>query len=482
MPSLAFYAFTPPSRSITNLLSNQTGYDFVATRQRFAIAGRIATSSNSPVSGVTVTLSGDASATTTTDTNGQYTFGNLLAGHNYVVTPTKQNFAFTPPSRTINNLGSNQTADFTAIPAMVTFTAAAAPGGAESTRGEAEGSFHVTVNRTGDTSGELVVEYATFDGAASPSPSPAPPAASERSDYITSIGRLRFAPGETIKVITVFIVDDVFVEGNEALSLVLTNPSNGGALGATVAVTLTIVDNDTTQPTRNPIDDPAFFVHQHYIDFLNREPDIDGYAGWIATLAACPQGNTNCDRISVSSAFFRSEEFQGRSFFVYRFYSTALGRIPHYREMMRDLSFVTGFMTDEELEANKQQFVEDFISRQEFKNKYDAVTDPAAYVNALLATAGVTVPNKQQLIDDLAAGRMTRGQVLRAIAESQEVRFKYYNQAFVVTEYFGYLRRDPDIFYLDWINTLNQTGDYRRMVDGFMNSLEYRRRFGPWPL
>jgi hypothetical protein len=147
--------------------------------------------------------------------------------------------------------------------------------------------------------------------------------------------------------------------------------------------------------------------------------------------------------------------------------------------MMRDLSFVTGFLSDEELEANKQQFVADFTSRPEFKNRYDAVTDPSAYVNALLTTAGVTVPNKQQLIDDLAAGRMTRGQVLRAIAESQEVKSKYYNQAFVVTEYFGYLRRDPDILYLDWIQTLNQTGDYRRMVDGFMNSLEYRRRFGP---
>jgi hypothetical protein len=478
-PSLAFYAFTPPSRSITNLVGNQTNFDFAAARQRFAIAGRIAISSNNPVSGVTVTLSGDASATATTDVNGQYTFGNLVAGHNYVVTPSRPNFTFAPPSRTINNLGGNQTADFTAIPAMVTFTAAAAPGGAESTRLESDGSFHVTVNRTGDTSGELVVEYATFDGPASPTPSPAPSPASERSDYITSIGRLRFAPGETTKTITIFIIDDVFVEGNEALSLVLTSPSNGGALGTTAAVTLTIVDNDQVQSTRNPIDDPAFFVHQHYIDFLNREPDIDGYAGWIATLAACPQGNTSCDRISVSSAFFRSEEFQGRSFFVYRFYSTALGRIPHYREMMRDLSFVTGFMTDEELEANKQQFVEDFTSRQEFKNRYDAITDPTAYVDALLATAGVTVPNRQQLIDDLAAGRMTRGQVLRAIAESQEVKSKYYNQAFVVTEYFGYLRRDPDILYLDWINTLNQTGDYRRMVDGFMNSLEYRRRFGP---
>jgi hypothetical protein len=479
-PSLALYTFTPPSRTITNLVANQTNFDFAATKQRFAISGRIATSSNSPVSGVTVTLSGDAAATTTTDSNGQYNFGNLEAGRNYTVTPAKPNFAFTPPARTFNNLGGNQTGDFTATASTVTFTGAAAPGGSESTRNESDRSFHITVNRTGDVSGELVVEYATFDGAAPPAPSPAPPAASERSDYITSIGRLHFAPGEMSKTITIFIIDDAFVEGNEALSLVLTSPSNGGVLGATSAITLTIVDNDTTPPTRNPIDDPAFFVRQHYLDFLNREPESGGFSGWMYILNNCGVAVAQpCDRIEVSSAFFRSEEFQGRSFFAYRFYSTALGRIPLYREMMRDLSFVTGFLSEEQLEANKQEFITDFMSRPEFKNKYDPLTDPSAYVNELVNTAGVTLPNKQQLIDDLAAGRMTRAQVLRAIADSQQVKDKYFNQAFVVTEYFGYLKRNPDIAYLAWIQTLNQTGNYRTMVDGFLNSLEYRGRFGP---
>jgi hypothetical protein len=47
-------------------------------------------------------------------------------------------------------------------------------------------------------------------------------------------------------------------------------------------------------------------------------------------------------------------------------------------------------------------------------------------------------------------------------------------------QYFGYLRRDPDILYLQWIQTLNQNGgNYRIMISGFLNSIEYRRRFGP---
>jgi hypothetical protein len=49
----------------------------------------------------------------------------------------------------------------------------------------------------------------------------------------------------------------------------------------------------------------------------------------------------------------------------------------------------------------------------------------------------------------------------------------------VVMQYFGYLRRDPDAFYLDWIGIMNRNpANYRGMVDGFMNSAEYRQRFG----
>ena len=71
-------------------------------------------------------------------------------------------------------------------------------------------------------------------------------------------------------------------------------------------------------------------------------------------------------------------------------------------------------------------------------------------------------------------------QVPRQIVQSTEVYQKYYNQAFVVMQYFGYLRRDPDILYLDWIDVLNANpADSRHMIEGFINSIEYRHRFGP---
>jgi len=53
-------------------------------------------------------------------------------------------------------------------------------------------------------------------------------------------------------------------------------------------------------------------------------------------------------------------------------------------------------------------------------------------------------------------------------------------KAFVLMEYFGYLRRDADrVGYDYWLNVLNNdSGNYRGMVCSFITSTEYQRRFG----
>jgi hypothetical protein len=197
-------------------------------------------------------------------------------------------------------------------------------------------------------------------------------------------------------------------------------------------------------------------------------------------LNTCKAGDPTCDRIEVSSGFFRSAEFQERGYFTYRFYSVALGRKPDYSEFMPDLAKVSGFLTEAEKEANKVGFVDEFMARTAFRNRYDSQTTPTAYVDALLQTAGLpNHPSRAGWIDGLNKGTLTRAVVLRQLAESGEAYSKFYNEAFVVMQYFGYLRRDPDAFYLDWIAIMNQNGDYRSMIDGFVNSPEYRQRFGP---
>lgn len=283
-----------------------------------------------------------------------------------------------------------------------------------------------------------------------------------------------------------------------AITLLLVALTAGTAFGQSAPPTLRIVTDDPNLPselyygdikvkplrlrpgtnTRITIDDSDFFIQQHYIDFLGRMPEPGGFQGWLNILNNCATGDRTCDRVEVSAGFYRSAEFQGRGYFIYKFYSTAFKRIPLYAEFIPDRKRVSGFQTDAQLEASKVAFINDFMARSEFRNKYDALTDPAAYVNTLVNTAGVTLPNKQTLIDDLAAGRKSRAQVLRDISESGEVYQKYYNEAFVIMQYHGYLHRDADASYRNWIQTMDANGgDYRVMINGFVNSLEYRNRF-----
>src|SRR5205823_15109793 len=70
----------------------------------------------------------------------------------------------------------------------------------------------------------------------------------------------------------------------------------------------------------NAIDTTEFFVRQHFLDFLGREPDAPGFIGWVSTLDNCAAGDPSCDRVHVSEAFYRSQEFQERGYFAYRFY------------------------------------------------------------------------------------------------------------------------------------------------------------------
>jgi hypothetical protein len=331
---------------------------------------------------------------------------------------------------------------------------------------EGAGSIDVNVTRTGDLSGAASVDFASSDGTATQS-----------GDYNIAVGTLDFATGEASKSFSIFITDDVYMEASETFSLILSNPKGGFEVSGTTTSTITITDNDAVPSAVNPIDTTPFFVRQHYIDFLNREPDPQGFADWQAILNNCPAGSTQCDRVQVSSGFYRSPEFGDRGYFVYRFFEAALGRKPAYVEFMADLRRVTGFLTDAQLETSKLKFIAAFMDRPEFRAKYDALTN-TQYVNTIESTAGVTLANKNPLIASLNNGTRTRAQVLREIVETPEVFNKFFNRGFVVMEYFGYLRRDPDALFNNWITQLDATGDYRHLVNGFVNSTEYRQRFG----
>ena len=378
--------------------------------------------------------------------------------------------------------------------------------------GEGDGKATISVVRGGNTSTAVKVNYATRSDPSYVKCDVANGQASERCDYATTVGVLRFAPGEVEKSFSVPIIDDAFVEGTEVVQLLLSNPV-GTSLGAAATATLTIIDNDTTQPSSatNPYLNNSFFVRQHYLDFLSREPDEGGFNGWVNVLNGCGPGQgglgspTNCDRVHVSSGFYRSAEFTDRGYFVYRFYEAVLGvgRLPRYVEFIPDMASISGFASQAEQEQNIADFIALFMARGEFTSRYGAsipASGAAQFVQQLEGAAQLTLPEsavtqpgqpeqigRSELIRRMGAGERTAAQTLRSFVEQQVVYDKFFFRGFVAMQYFGYLRRDPDdAGYSDWVRVLTNgdaptgiaPGNYRHMIFGFMYSPEYRERFG----
>lgn len=182
----------------------------------------------------------------------------------------------------------------------------------------------------------------------------------------------------------------------------------------------------TPTPSLNPIDGAEFFVRQHYLDFLNREPDPDGLKFWRGGLEACDD-NVFCiqtKRVNTSAAFFLSIEFQETAYLVERFYKTAFGDINpptvpvpvRFAPFQHDTQEVAhdvvvgqpGWETT--LEQNKQTYASEFVSRPDFLSRYPITETSADYVAALNSNAGgaLTVAEADELAARLSAGSETR--------------------------------------------------------------------------
>jgi CSLREA domain-containing protein len=380
----------------------------------------------------------------------------------------------------------------------------------------------ITVNRTGDTSGPATVAYATPDDSESSTVVPCATTngiASPRCDFTSALGTLRFAASETSKTFTVLISQDNYVEGPESLTLALSNLTGGAVFGAPSTATVEIAD-DATEPATNPIDDAQNFVRQHYHDFLNREPDTDGLNFWTNEITSCgtdPQC-IEVKHINVSAAFYLSIEFQDTGYLVERMYKASYGdasgtstiggahQLPvpiiRFKEFLPDTQQIgqgvvvrqTGWETV--LDNNKAAFAAQFVQRSRFATAYPNTLTPAQFVDMLFANTGVTPSStdRQAAISEFggagtSADAAARGRALRRVAENGTFAQTEFNRAFVLMQYFGYLRRNPDVApdpdhsgYDFWLTRLNQfNGNFvnAEMVKAFITSDEYRHRFGP---
>jgi inhibitor of cysteine peptidase len=566
-PALKHYTFAPASATFTGLGGDKTA-DFNATLNRYTLSGRVAYANDAGVPGVTLTLLGTQTGTTTSDAQGNYSFSNLPAGGTYTVAaalahhtfapasqnfgefsadtranfaagvvsyritgrvtekgvplagatvdltgthavlgaqtgkvttaadgtysftvpalgdytvkPSKKNYAFDHAEATFNALASDQTADFAAtLQAIISFAATSY------TVSEGGGSITVTVTRAGDTSTETSVIYEGHGDTAKLG-----------SDFVATIGLLTFAPGETSKSFTLFITDDAFAEGPELFTLTLT-PHGGAVAGDDSVASVTINDNDVTTSSSNPVDEDEFFVRQHYRDFFSREPDAPGLKFWTDEIKKCGT-NAQCRearRVSVSAAFFLSIEFRETGYFIYRLYRASFARAPvRLGEFMLDSRVVGDGVVvgaegwPERLAANKQAFLEEWITRPEFEEHF-AGLDNAQFLQALFANMQVTPTDarREVLLSKLSSG-VPRAEVLAEVIDDAQFDKQEFNRAFVLMQYFGYLRRNPNqtpdsdlTGYNHWLGKLNEFGgDYEKaeMVKAFLSSTEYRGRFG----
>ena len=281
------------------------------------------------------------------------------------------------------------------------------------------------------------------------------------------------------------------------------------------------------------IDDADFFAAQQYIDFLRRFPDAPGHAHWTGEITECSdpakrfQGETlaQCTerkRANTSAAFFHSPEYQASGSFVLRVYWGTLGKQlnhpgcpgvpqnlpghcrPRYSEYIADMATVSqGIVVNNQLSpsvinANKQAFVQNFITRPAFTAIYGTL-NPTQFVDKLSQTTGVALSSSDRtaLINEITANAANKANVVfkvvdGAVAINSEAHLRFdttygkayfdkeFNAAFVFMEYIAYLRRNPDqAGYDHWLGKLNQFGNWvdAQMVLAFILSPEYRNRF-----
>ena len=289
---------------------------------------------------------------------------------------------------------------------------------------------------------------------------------------------------------------------------------------------------DPTPTCPNPIDCADFFVSQHYRDFLNREPDPPGLTHWTSEITECSDpaerqpdesfaACTERKRANTSAAFFLSPEFQNTGSFLLRVYWGTLGKLlnaqcpgvpnglpghcrPRYSEYINDMATITreivvnDHLDPARINAKKHAFVESFVTRPEFRTIYDGLNN-TQYVDKLFETTGISPSStdRQELINGLTNGTENRASVAYKIVDGTHTITDgalvfdtpygeaFYNQefdtAFVMMEYLGYLRRNPDQEGYDfWLAKMRRYGNWvdAQMVLAFTISPEYRSRFG----
>jgi hypothetical protein len=240
---------------------------------------------------------------------------------------------------------------------------------------------------------------------------------------------------------------------------------------------------------------------------------LSGLNFWTNEITSCGS-NQSCieiKRINVSAAFFLSIEFQQTGFLVERTWDAAFGgffgnsTLGGDHQILMPIVLYQDFFTDKELlgkdvivgepgweaklENNTRAYFDSFVQKGRFKDAFPLSLSGVQFVNALNANIGgaLSTTERDQLAFELQLGLKTRAEVLRVMAEHPSLRAAELNRAFVLMQYYGYLRRNPNgtpdtdfTGYDFWLTKLNQfNGNFidAEMVKAFIQATEYRQRF-----
>jgi subtilisin family serine protease len=465
------YNFEINHQNLGVLTGDAIAADFVG-RAVFKISGRVTDEAGNSLSGASLQASGPFEPSATSDVNGNYRLNSILEGSNYSITISLNGYVFSPNGLVINNADATRAVDFIGRRGL-TF---AIFGTVKDTVGRAVRGVSITLRGGGPTLGSAITDangvyrFNNIEGG---------------WNYVLSSSEYHIYPGEI--VITALSSD---------------------------------AQRDFTVPSPSQIDDARFFVSQHYRDFLNREPDAAGLNFWASPIEGC-FANPQCvqeRRVNTSAAFFLSIEFQETGYLVERLYKSGYGdatgtstlgsthqlAVPVIRsgELLDDSKQIgqglivgqTGWQ--QVLETNKVAFLQAFVQRTRFTTALPLSLTPEQFVNQLFANAGVTPSDSERaaIINEFggagtSADSAARARALRRVAENSTLALNEKNRAFVLMQYFGYLRRDPNTApdsdhtgYDYWLQKLNQfNGNFvnAEMVKAFIDSDEYRHRFGP---
>src|SRR6267142_379898 len=248
------------------------------------------------------------------------------------------------------------------------------------------------------------------------------------------------------------------------------------------------IDPGAASQWSSPVDDLKFFITQHYKDLAGRELDQAGLDYFGTQFAPCGSRNDciRARRIDVSAAIFLENELSATSAFVYGLYTTALGRRPRFAEFESDRKVILDQGSD--FEAGRRALALAFVQRSEFQHRYPSAMKAREFVNSLtssISQADADLSFQRDPLIALSDGTNAgRAALLTRLLASRVFTDTEYNHAFVLMQYFSYLRRDPDdTGYNLWVNVLKSkpTRDReaaRSMVCAFLNSAEYQARFG----